>query len=398
MHNKSRRFHLLPYYTDRIILAAVLILAIFGAFMIGSAEMSVAAGDMSIIIKGVGKQLLFVIIGLMVMAFLTNHSVFHLTEEALYKYGFWVVVVSLLLTRAFPPAGGAYAWIRIGPFGIQPSEFAKVYIIILAAKLLGTDHGRVENYKNFLRIIASAVTMVFIIFIVQKDFGSALVLAGISFIILLVPRRREFMFIQSRMLMLMVAGIVLALFILSPLGTKFLANFGGYQIGRFLSSADPFKYQFNSGYHLVMSLVSFTTGGLFGLGYGCSIHKYMNFPNPDNDFILPVIVEELGLVFGFIPVIVLYGMVVIPLMRYALKTTIVRQKIVFVGVFMYFSLHFILNVGGVSGLIPLTGVPLLLLSSGGSSALACLSAIGIAQSEIIIFRRSLKDASSSGEI
>ena len=136
-----------------------------------------------------------------------------------------------------------------------------------------------------------------------------------------------------------------------------------------------------------MSLVSFATGGLFGLGYGRSIHKYMNFPNPSNDFILPVIVEELGLVFGFIPVVVLYGMILIPLVRYTFKSVNTRERMTFVGVFMYFVLHFVLNVGGVSGLIPLTGVPLLLLSSGGSSTVASMIAIGIAEAEIIRYRK-----------
>ena len=108
----------------------------------------------------------------------------------------------------------------------------------------------------------------------------------------------------------------------------------------------------------------------------------MNFPNPSNDFILPVIVEELG-VAGFALLLVLYFMVLFPIIYYCVKSRKISSRIIYLGTVLYFSIHFILNVGGVSGLIPLTGVPLLMMSSGGSSLLAAMSACGIAQNEIV---------------
>lgn len=387
MQKKRFKFHLFPLYSDRLIFIAVLFLAIFGSFMIASAEMGAAAGDMEVIVMAVFRQLLFVGVGVAAMAFFTRKSVYVFNERIIVKFGFIIVVAALLATRLFGAVGGAYAWIRLGSFSIQPSEFAKVYIIVAFAKLLAKDNGEELNRRNFKTALIMAIILTGIIVVVQRDFGSGLVLFGIAYIMLLVPRKKEFVLYQHRMLIIFFVVIVLFVFLLSPLGTTLLANFDGYQIGRFLSSADPFAYQYDSGYHLIMSLVSFATGGLFGLGYGRSIHKYMNFPNPSNDFILPVIVEELGLVFGFIPVVVLYGMILIPLVRYTFKSVNTRERMTFVGVFMYFVLHFVLNVGGVSGLIPLTGVPLLLLSSGGSSTVASMIAIGIAEAEIIRYRK-----------
>ncbi len=387
MQKKRFKFHLFPLYSDRLIFIAVLFLAIFGSFMIASAEMGAVAGDMAVIVMAVFRQLLFVVVGVAAMAFFTRKSVYVFNERIIVKFGFVIVVAALLATRLFGAVGGAYAWIRLGSFSIQPSEFAKVYIIVAFAKLLAKDNGEELNRRNFKTALIMAIILTGIIVVVQRDFGSGLVLFGIAYMMLLVPRKKEFVLYQHRMLIIFFVVIVLFVFLLSPLGTALLANFGGYQIGRFLSSADPFAYQYDSGYHLIMSLVSFATGGLFGLGYGRSIHKYMNFPNPSNDFILPVIVEELGLVFGFIPVVVLYGMILIPLVRYAFKSVNTRERMTFVGVFMYFVLHFVLNVGGVSGLIPLTGVPLLLLSSGGSSTVASMIAIGIAEAEIIRYRK-----------
>lgn len=387
MSKKKKRFVVFPAYSDRLVLIGTMFLALFGCFMIASAEMGSSAGNYSIIISSVVRQSAFVLLGTIAMIIFSRRSVFAFNEHFIIDIGFWVVLGLLLMTRLFGSVGGAYAWIRFGSYSIQPSEFAKVYVIVAYAKLLGRDYGPETNKKNFIKLLGASIIYAVIIAVYQKDFGSAIVLFGISYVLLMIVSRKEFRVYQFRMLIILFAVIGLALFLLSPVGTSILENFGGYKVGRFLSSADPFKYQYDSGYHLVMSLVSFATGGLFGLGYGKSIHKYMNFPNPSNDFILPVIVEEMGLVFGFIPILIMYGMVLVPLARYALKTTNIREKIVFVGTLMYFVLHFALNVGGVSGLIPLTGVPLLLLSSGGSSTLASMMAIGIAESEIVRYRK-----------
>ena len=131
-----------------------------------------------------------------------------------------------------------------------------------------------------------------------------------------------------------------------------------------------------------MSLITFASGGFFGVGLGNSIHKHMNFPNPSTDFILPVIVEEGG-VFMFIIIVLLYLGIIIPIMHKSNKTQDDYSRIIFAGFLFYFIAHFILNVGGVTGLIPLTGVPLLLLSGGGSSLVACFGIIGSCQLEII---------------
>ena len=113
-----------------------------------------------------------------------------------------------------------------------------------------------------------------------------------------------------------------------------------------------------------------------------SIHKYMNFPNQSNDFILPIIVEETGFV-GFVVITVLYLIIMFTLYVHSIKSKSLIAKITYMGVIVYIASHFILNVGGVAGFIPLTGVPLLMISSGSSSAISCMIAIGLAQHELI---------------
>lgn len=383
---KTKKFSLFPNFSDRLIFIGAIALALYGSFMIISAEMGETTADLSQISSASLKQGISLIVGVLSLYIFTKVRFIKLQMHYIWM-GYFVVLGLLILTRAFAPVGGAYGWIRIAGFSLQPSEFAKLYIILLAAKLFEIDNPK-TNIKKFRTFCICALAYVGVVFVIQNDLGSAVVIGGIAYACALVAPYKEYRKIQNWMLILIVFGLLGAVILLSSFGTKMLESLGGsYKIKRFLASADPFAYQYDSGYHLVMSLVSFATGGIFGLGYGKSIHKFMNFPNPSTDFILPVIIEEMGVVFGLIPILILFGFIIFPLAYHSLKCEYARGKIIMIGAFMYFILHFILNVGGVSGFIPLTGVPLLLVSSGGSSLISCLATLGLAEGEIINYRK-----------
>ena len=382
-------------YADRRISVAAFLLAVFGSLMVASAEMGNSAGDTGYLTGIIIRQLIYVIIGFIVYFVLIRMRVYRL-RNYLYYAALAVITGMLLITRLFGQIGGAYAWIVL-PAGatIQPSEFAKIFMIGFAGKLLGVDH-REGNDKVFKQFAGIAIAFFLIIAGYQHDFGSGIVLAIISFCVLMIPDYKEIRVYQRWMRVIIFAVVGLALIIMSKPFTELLKSHSdNYMVGRFLAAADPFLYQYDNGYHLIMSLVSFANGGLFGLGYGNSIHKYMNFPNPSNDFILPVIVEELGIV-GFVGLLLMYGLMLYPIISGSFKTKYTSSKIVLLGVFIYFIVHFILNVGGVSGLIPLTGVPLLMVSSGGSSLMASLGALGLAQGELIRNRMAEEDEDHRG--
>lgn len=382
-------------YADRRISVAAFLLAVFGSLMVASAEMGNSAGDTGYLTGIIIRQLIYVIIGFIVYFVLIRMRVYRL-RNYLYYAALAVITGMLLITRLFGQIGGAYAWIVL-PAGatIQPSEFAKIFMIGFAGKLLGVDH-REGNDKVFKQFAGIAIAFFLIIAGYQHDFGSGIVLAIISFCVLMIPDYKEIRVYQRWMRVIIFAVVGLALIVMSKPFTELLKSHSdNYMVGRFLAAADPFLYQYDNGYHLIMSLVSFANGGLFGLGYGNSIHKYMNFPNPSNDFILPVIVEELGIV-GFIGLLLMYGLMLYPIISGSFKTKYTSSKIVLLGVFIYFIVHFILNVGGVSGLIPLTGVPLLMVSSGGSSLMASLGALGLAQGELIRNRMAEEDEDHRG--
>ena len=382
---------------DRLVTFSALALVVFGSLMIASAEMGNSAGDTSYLTSVIIRQLLYVAIGIIVYFFLVNFRVIRLHKYLYYMaYGF--ILLLLLSTRFFGEIGGAYAWIIIGGGAtIQPSEFAKVFLIALAAKMLGKDMHE-DNMRNLYSYIALALLYILIVIFYQHDFGSGVVMFIICYCCIFLPAYKEYRNVH----MWMLGGIVLALLgiglVMSPPVNEFLKSHAdSYMIGRFLAANDPFMYQYDIGYHVIMSLVSFANGGMIGLGYGNSIHKYMNFPNPSNDFILPVIVEELGFV-GFIILVLLYSLMLYPIIRGSFRIKRISGKIIMLGVFIYFVTHFILNVGGVGGLIPLTGVPLLMISSGGSSLMAALASLGLAQNELVTMKKAETNESNSGKV
>ena len=363
------------------ITVGVIFLVVFGSFMIASAEMGNSAGDTGYLTNIIIKQTMFAIVGL-AGYFIISKISFKKMRMEIYWMLYTILLLALLACRFFGATNGAYAWIPIGSFAsVQPSEFAKAFMVIFAAKLFGKDSPK-NNLKNIKTFGICAAAYFVIILLWQHDLGSAIVLAVMCYCMALIPSYKQYKDIHKYMIIIILAVLCLVPIIFIPFVNELMSHSSNYMIGRFLAANDPFKYRYDNGYHVVMSLVSFANGNWFGLGYTNSIHKYMNFPNPSNDFILPVIVEELGIV-GFGAIILGYALILYPIIKFSMKTENVSSKIVSIGVVTYFLAHFIFNVGGVSGFIPLTGVPLLIISSGGSSLIACLASVGMAQNEII---------------
>ena len=203
--------------------------------------------------------------------------------------------------------------------------------------------------------------------IVQKDLGSSLILAAICFICFMSTPRDYYKKYKKLVWIALAVAVII-------LGFLITAVLQGYQLQRIDSWLKPLKIEniYDSSWQLVNSLIAFTDGGIFGLGLGNSIQKYDYIPEAHNDFIGAIIYEELG-IFG--------------LLKYADQIQNNKSRVILIGIASYFMLHLFVNLGGVSGLIPMTGVPLLLVSSGGSSTIAALIAIGIAQAIISKFNK-----------
>ena len=215
---------------------------------------------------------------------------------------------------------------------------------------------------------------VFVGLFFQKDFGTTVILAVICFICFIGTPRQYFK--KYKKIVWGFIGICAVCLVI--LGTTVLQP---YQMKRIYSWLDPMSDPFNASFQLVNSLIAFSDGGLFGLGFGNSTQKFGYIPESHNDFIGAIIYEELGII-GLGLVIIPTCIIIFKLLKYSNEVKENKSRIILLGISSYFFLHLLVNLGGVSGLIPMTGVPLLLISSGGSSTVCSFIAIGIAQAII----------------
>lgn len=383
---------LLPAGYDKLLNLAVIILSIFGTIMIASASMGLNIGDNKYLIITVAKQIIFVLAGFAAMTLLANRFTISYLKSKYFLYIVLITVFSLLACLLFSPVGGAKAWIRI-PLGIteislQPSEFAKVSVILIVAAYCGETKRIFEsNWKMIKRPFWIIAIICGIVSVLQGDFGSMAVIAVIAYQCFQIPSHPQMKRFQTVLAVFFILLLIIFVYILLPLGEGIIKNvsfFQEYQKNRFMSAIDPFYDQYNTGFQLIKGLISFAIGGWFGKGLGHSVNKYSQFPAANTDYILAILVEELGFV-GFLFLFLLYGTIMFKCYSYALRIKSECGKIILVGTATYLLVHTLLNVGGVTGLIPLTGVPLIMISAGGSSTIAFMMSIGICQSVISSF-------------
>lgn len=384
---------------DKTVYFCVVILTIYGIVMIGSASVGQSAkmGPMYASMNMI-KQAIFVLGGFTAMIFLTRCFKKNWVNANSTWIFYAIGLVLMLACLFFEDGKGSHAWIRIGSFTIQPAEFMKVIMILF----LSFHFGEIEEYcqipRNITRqkkeelqkrklwyCILRPILAIFIAFFVgvflQKDMGSSLIMAFICMMLFFITPRPYYTKYKKLALILLVIGFILILlsatFILKP-----------YQLGRIYTWLNPLGDIEGDGWQLTNALIAFATGGLFGKGFGSSTQKYGYIPESHNDFIVAIIYEELGLV-GFMLFLIPYVIIIYKMFHYALRIKDTKSKLILYGVGLYFFTHLLVNVGGVSGFIPMTGVPLLLISSGGSSTLAAMMGLGIAQSIIAKYNRDL---------
>lgn len=373
----------MPQGYSRAIHISVIILNLFGLIMILSASMNLSASSNNLVFT-VAKEFGFVIASYYLMTQFAKHF-----KMSFFKKHFFPLLIlttgALIITRFFGEINGAYAWIRLGPVSIQPSEFAKVFTILMLAAFLGdrkaSNNRTLKDYIGFPSLVI--LLFVGIIVVIQKDFGSAVVLLGISFVSYLIPQNKSLSRMQFWFGLAFAGGMVVLVLLNNPAVHEFLHKtpLPTYMIKRFESSANPLIDKTGDSWQIFNGLVAFVQGGLFGKGFGNSVNKYGYIPEAHSDYILAIIVEELGMI-GFLIVFIAFAVIIYVLFKIALRVRLESNKMILVGIASYIIIHFIFNVGGVTALIPLTGVPLLLISSGGSSRVAIMIAIGIAQSII----------------
>ena len=387
-------FHIIkfkmPKKYDVTIHLCVILLMVLGTVMVTSCSVGETIGNNLVVIKTLIKQIAFVIAAYMVMLNVAHY--FSLEKIVKYNRTLGFIMLGLLAAcLAFDGAGGAKSWIYIsipflGQMSIQPSEFMKVYMMIsMACHIEIARRNPKFTFWEIVKIpIGFFLMSSFIIVILQNDTGSFLVMALICAVCALLPSHPNMQFPQKIIMGLMGVAFVFVLFLMSDLGMELLSKIpfvGSYIVGRFEMSANPWKDEYGSGLQLINSLYAFASGGWKGLGLGQSIQKMKYLPAASTDYILAITVEELG-IFGFLGILCLYSCIIYKLVNYALYSRKEGYKIIYIGTALFIFIHFVFNVGGVTGLIPLTGIPLLFISAGASSLVSVCMAIGVCQALI----------------
>lgn len=383
----------MPKGYSKSIHASVLILTLFGLMMIVSATANVNSLEWTRLVMVIVKESFFIVVSyIMMVTIARNFSLQRLKK--LYVPILVFTMGALLATQFFGPVNGAKAWIHLGVASIQPSEFAKITVILVLAHSLGE---RERSKEGFWDLAAHPMTMITIMSLIvlfpQGDLGTAMIMLLIALLTLLVFANSKLQKVQTLFLLLFVIYIVLIILLNNQAVLDFLDAIPfpdrmHYMINRIKTSANPFLDRYNAGAQIFNGLAAFVSGGLWGVGYGKGFLKFSFIYAAESDSILAVIVEELGVIFGFMPIVLFYGVIFYQLMKYTFLVKSEKDKAILVGTLSYFFIHFLLNVGGVTALIPLTGVPLLFISAGGSSRMAVMIAIGLSQNVIARYRSS----------
>lgn len=347
---------------DKVLLIVTIILVIFGLFMVYSASNVVALYKYDDAYYFLKRQAIFAGIGISLMILIINLDIYKI-----YKYiplVFLISIVSLVLVL-IPGIGmvrgGARSWIGIGSVSFQPSELAKVSIILLISRYFSKYDKDLLKFKNFILILI-IIGLIFGLIMLQPDFGTGLVIVLGSFLLLFMTGAPFKYFL----LLIIVAIIGVILLIISA----------PYRMERIFSFLDPWSDPLGSGFQAIQSLYALAPSGLFGLGFNKSIQKRFFLPEPQNDFIFAIVAEELGLI-GASFLLVLFLILIFRMIKIGKCVSNTFYKYLSFGIGLIFFVQVFINIGVVIGLLPVTGITLPIISYGGTSLMISLMMIGI---------------------
>lgn len=345
-----------------MIVSILLILAI-GIVMVYSASAVLAFHDFGDKFYYVKRQLVFAALGIGAM-FVTMNADYWIWKKwarlgLLVCFGLLVIV---LIPGIGDVRGGARSWLGISSFGIQPSEFMKLAMVLFLSKMLAEKQQTVTLFTKGLLPPLGILGLAFGLIMMQPDLGSGAVMVGASLIVIYTAGAR--LAHLGSLAMVGVLGLV-GLILAAP-----------YRMLRITAFLDPWSDPLGSGYQIIQSLYAIGPGGLVGLGLGMSRQKFNYLPEPQTDFIFSIVSEELGFI-GGAAIILLFAILVWRGMRAAIAAPDTFGSLLAVGIVGIIAVQVFINIGVVIGMLPVTGITLPLVSYGGSSLTLLLTSLGI---------------------
>jgi len=354
-----------PLSTYYLLLGTTLLLLILGLIMVLSASSIESFRVFGSAYTLAQRQLLFAVIGVVAMILASR------THVQFWRGFAWVLMVlAFVLLVAVLVIGvevaGQRNWIELfGPFRVQPSEFAKIALVVWGANLLSRRDKRLDSWSALLMPLLPVAGAMMILVLLEGDFGNTLMLAAITAGILFAAGAPMRLFAA-------LGGALLA-------GVLLLTLAAPYRMERFTSWLNPDADRLGFGWQVSQGQLALGTGGFWGVGLGASREKWGSLPEAHTDFIFPVIGEELGLA-GTLAVLALFALLAFAVFRLARNTSDPFVRLAAAGVGSWVVVQAVINIGGVLGLLPITGVPLPLVSYGGSSLIPTLVALGMLMS------------------
>ena len=350
-------------HMDYFLFISVILISIFGIIMIYSASSIWAEFKYQDAFKYVKQQGLFFVIGILAMLFASKIDLEFLRKKANLILGIcFILLVLVLIPGIGTVRNGSRSWFGIGGLGVQPSEFAKLGLIIFVSKYLARNQKDMGDIKKGALPIFLVIGIFFVLIMLEPDFGTAMVMALTLIALIFASGLKISFFVKLGVLGL--AGIV-ALIIAAP-----------YRMARIVSFLNPWSDPLGSGYQIIQSLYAIGPGGLLGQGFLNSRQKHFYLPEPQTDFIFSIISEE----FGFLGVLIVCGFfffIFYRMLRIALRSNDLFSKYLAFGLASLLFIQAALNLAVVVGLIPVTGVTLPFFSYGGSSLLISMISVGL---------------------
>ena len=348
---------------DIYLFISVIILSLFGLMMIYSASSVWAEYKFNDCFYYLKRQLIFIIIGIVLMVCISkvDYNTYYEKSNKILLVCF-ILLILVLIPGIGSVRNGSRSWFGIGSLGIQPSEAAKLGLIIFTSKYLSKSTNFIKSYKQGVFPILGILMLMFGLIMLQPDLGTGLII------------------VVSIISLLFISGVNMKFFALGGLlgiiGVVILIIIAPYRMDRITSFVDPWKDPLGTGFQIIQSLYAIGPGGLLGTGFLNSIQKQFYLPEPQTDFIFSIVAEEFGIV-GAIFVGFMFVFIIYRGLKISLNCNDLFGKYLSFGMIFQLAFQSAMNLMVVIGLIPVTGVTLPFLSYGGSSLLITMISMGI---------------------
>jgi len=361
---KKIRFKLPKSKVDVEMLSIIAIMVLFGLVMVGSASSVSALYRFNDSMHFLSKQIVVALAGFVAMIVVSHIDYHKLASPLILLIGYAVVWFAMLLAGLVgEDINGARRWISVAGLTIQPSEPAKIVLILLVAYVCSKQSQKALNtFKGGFGLYIGIIAFSALPLLVEKHKSATMIFALVVITMALLGGARLKYY------------LMMAPFAVVGIGAWFICD--AYSRSRLFTTFNPFLDAQNTGYQAAQSLYAIGSGGIFGLGFGRSQQKIMYIPEPQNDFIFSIICEELGMV-GAIAVILLFVFFMFRGIKIAAEAPDKLGRLIALGLTALIMYQFVINIAVVTALVPVTGMPLPFFSAGGTNLLFTLASMGL---------------------